>query len=112
MRPDGESSHIETQLRICQVAIGEFCRRWGVSELALFGSSRPIDLRSESEVPVIITLDDAFRHTLFDMHQMEQDLGHVLGQDIHLVSRRGIEMSRNQRRRRAILGSVRVIYRS
>lgn len=103
---------METEFRICQVAIVEFCERWGVSELAVLGLPRPIHLRSESQVRMVVTLDGAFRHTLFDMHQMEEDLGHLLGQDIHLVSRRGIEMSRNPQRRRAILGSAQVIYRS
>ena len=61
---------------------------------------------------MLVTLDDVFRHTLFDMHHMEEDLRLILGRDVHLVIRRGIERSRNHLRRRAILGSARIIYRS
>ena len=95
-----------------QADVSEFCKRWGVSELALFGSVLRDDFGPDSDVDVLVTLDEKAGHTLFDLHQMEEDLRSIFGHDVDLVSRRGIERSRNQRRRRAILQSARVIYES
>jgi len=44
------------------------------------------------------------------MVRMEDELSVMFGRDVDLVSRRGIEASRNSIRRRAILESAKVIY--
>ena len=106
------SLHMKEAIQARQAVVAEFCTRWGVSELALFGSVLGDDFRPESDVDVLVTLDEQARHTLFDLHQMEEDLRRIFGRDVDLVSRRGIERSRNQRRRRAILESAQVIYES
>jgi hypothetical protein len=41
---------------------------------------------------------------------MEDELARILGRPVVLVSRRGIERSRNPFRRRAILESARVVH--
>ena len=92
--------------------VAAFCKRWAVSELALFGSVLRDDFGSGSDVDVLVTLDEKARHTLFDLDRMEQDLRSIFGHDVDLVSRRGIERSRNQGRRRAMLESAQVIYES
>ena len=106
------SLHMREAIQARQAEVAEFCKRWRVSELALFGSVLRDDFRPESDVDVLVTLDEQARHTLFDLHQMEEDLRRIFGRDVDLVSRRGIEKSRNQRRRRAILESAQVIYES
>lgn len=49
-------------------------------------------------------------HTLFDMVDMQEELQHLLNRKVDLVSRRGIEMSRNYIRKKAILESAEVVY--
>ena len=106
------SLHMKEAIQARQAEVDEFCKHWRVSELALFGSVLRDDFRPESDVDVLVTLDEQAHHTLFDLYQMEEALRRLLGRDVDLVSRRGIERSRNQRRRRAILDSAQVIYES
>ncbi|MDE0445547.1 MAG: nucleotidyltransferase domain-containing protein [Spirochaetaceae bacterium] len=103
---------LNEEIKALQADVAEFCMRWDVSELALFGSVLRDDFGPESAVDVLVTLDEKAEHTLFDLHQMEEDLRLIFGHDVDLVSRRGIESSRNQGRRRAILQSAQVIYES
>ena len=87
-----------------------FCKRWQVTEFALFGSVLRGDFSPESDVDVLVSFEEEARHTLFDMDRMETELRGIFRREIDLVSRRGIEASRNRLRRNAILQSAEVIY--
>jgi uncharacterized protein len=50
------------------------------------------------------------RWTLFDLVDMEEELQEIFGREVDLVSRRGIERSRNYLRRQEILNSNQTIY--
>ena len=78
--------------------------------MAFFGSVLRDDFGPDSDVDVLVRFHPETRHTLFDMVTMEEELKRILGRKVDLVSRRGIEMSRNYIRRKAILGSAEVIY--
>lgn len=91
-------------------AISRFCQRWGIVELALFGSVLRDDFRPDSDIDVLATPAASARWTLFDLMHMQEELSELLGRPVDLVSRRGIESSRNFLRRRAILDSARTVY--
>ena len=97
-------------LVVPQAAIGRFCRRWGVRELAFFGSVLRDDFRKDSDVDVLVTFDNAVRQTLFDLVEMQSELSEILGRKVDLVSRRGIECSRNYIRRKEILSTAEVVH--
>lgn len=97
-------------LEIPDDALAAFCRRWKVTELALFGSVLRGDFRPDSDVDVLVTFDPKARWTLFEMVDMQDDLARMLGRRVDLVSRRGVESSRNYLRRKAILSSAETIY--
>jgi len=99
-------SHID----IPKEEVADFCRRWQITELALFGSVLREDFRAESDVDVLARFAPKARHTLFDMVRMQDDLQRILGRPVDLVSRRGIEASRNYLRKNAILKSAEVVY--
>ena len=90
--------------------VTDFCRRWKISELALFGSVLREDFRPDSDVDVLVTFAPDAEWSLFDHVDMEDELEQILGRPVDLVSRRGIERSRNPSRRRAILESARVVH--
>ena len=90
--------------------IAEFCRQWRITELALFGSVLRQDFRSDSDVDVLVTFASDSHWTLFDMVHMQNELRKILGREVDLVSRRGLETSRNYLRRKAILSSAEVVY--
>ena len=84
--------------------IAAFCERWQVTEFALFGSVLRDDFGPESDIDVLVSFDQAARHTLFDMVRMEEELKALFDREVDLVSRRGIERSSNQLRPRGHLG--------
>ncbi|MFW6162441.1 MAG: nucleotidyltransferase family protein [Planctomycetota bacterium] len=92
--------------------IADFCRRWRITQLALFGSALREDFDSESDVDVLVSFAENAHWTLFDLVAMEDELRGVFGRDVDLVSRRGVESSRNYLRREAILSSAEVIHAS
>lgn len=101
---------MSARIDIPAVAISDFCRKWQVAELALFGSVLREDFGPESDVDVLVRFDPAARRSLFDLVRMRDELKGILGREIDLVSRRGVETSRNTLRKRAILDSAEVIY--
>lgn len=92
--------------------IAAFCRRWQITELALFGSVLRDDFGADSDVDVLVSFGEGARHTLFDLDDMEHELKEIFGRKVDLVSRRGIEASRNYLRRNSILKSAQAIYGS
>ena len=79
-------------------------------EFALFGSVLRDDFRPDSDVDVMVQFEPEAHPTLFDLVEMEGELKQIFGRDVDLVTRKGIESSRNYLRRKAILSSVNVIY--
>ncbi|MDO8616571.1 MAG: nucleotidyltransferase family protein [Dehalococcoidia bacterium] len=98
------------RINIPEDKIADFCRRWKISELALFGSVLRDDFRPDSDVDVLVTFGSDAKWSLFDHVDMEDELERILGRPVDLVSRRGIERSRNPFRRKAILESARVVH--
>ncbi len=92
--------------------IKAFCQRWRITELSVFGSAVRDDFRPDSDIDLLVTLDPDAHWTLFDMARMRDELQDLLGRDVDLVSRRGVEASRNPIRREAILSSAEPIYLS
>lgn len=90
--------------------IASFCQRWKIAELSAFGSVLREDFGPESDVDLLVTFAPEAGWTLFDMARMRDELMRLLGREVDLVSRRGVETSRNPIRRDAILSSAEVIY--
>jgi hypothetical protein len=101
---------MKSHINIPKEKVAAFCKHWRIKELALFGSVLRDDFRPDSDVDVLVRFDLEARHTLFDMVRMREELKQILGRDVDLVSRRGIEASRNYIRRNAILKSAEVVY--
>ena len=101
---------MKANLTIPKQQIADYCRRWKITELALFGSVLRQDFHPDSDVDVLVRFQAEARHTLFDMVRMQEELKRILGREVDLVSRRGIERSRNHLRKKAILESAEVVY--
>ena len=92
--------------------IASFCRKWKVVELSLFGSALRDDFGLESDLDFLVTFADDADWSLLDHAAMELELVELLGREVDLVSRRGIERSGNELRKRQILDSARSVYRA
>ena len=90
--------------------IAEFCRRWQITELALFGSVLREDFRPESDVDLLVSFAENARWTLLDLARMEAEFKDILGREVDLVERRAVELSENYIRRRHILESAEPVY--
>ncbi len=99
-------------LEIPKMGVADFCRRWNISELALFGSVLRPDFRPNSDVDVLVTFSAGTHWTLLDCVEMEQELSAIFGRTVDLISRRAVEKSANSIRRRQILDSAKVFYGS
>ena len=90
--------------------LAKFCRNWKVSELAIFGSALRDDFKPDSDIDILVSFSPDARWTLFDWVNMREELRTILNREVDLVSRRGLETSRNKMRREAILSSAEVVY--
>jgi uncharacterized protein len=95
--------------------IAEFCRKWQVTEFALFGSVLRDDFRPDSDIDVMVEFHPEAHPTFSTLDQMEAELKTIFGgdspyRDVDLITRQGIETSRNYLRRNEILSSAQVIY--
>lgn len=99
-------------LHIDDEKLREFCVRWKITELALFGSVVRDDFGPESDVDVLVSFAPEVRWTLLDHVRMRDELMEMFGRSVDLVTRRAVERSANYLRRREILGSAQVVYGS
>ena len=89
--------------------IKDFCRRWKVQELALFGSALGENFGPQSDIDVLVTFSPEATPSLFDLGTMQQELEGMFGRHVDLVEKAGL---RNPFRRKSILTSMKVIYES
>ncbi|MEW5830405.1 MAG: nucleotidyltransferase family protein [Chloroflexota bacterium] len=99
-----------SKAKVPKAKIADFCKRWGISEFALFGSAVGEGFRPESDVDVIVSFAPDARITLFDMARMQDELQQIFGREVDLVTKSGVENSRNYLRRKNILESAQVIH--
>jgi len=106
-----DAQAIFSKVTINNNQISEFCQRWQITEFSLFGSVLRDDFRPESsDIDVLISFAPDAHWTLFDWAEMEDEIQQIFQRKVDLVSRRGLERSRNEQRRQAILDSAQVIY--
>jgi hypothetical protein len=99
-----------TQFKLDQAQIDEVCRRWNITELALFGSALREDFRPDSDVDVLVSFASEARPSLFDLARIEEELSTIFGRKVDLIERRAVEHSENYIRRRHILESAQPIH--
>jgi len=87
--------------------IEEFCRKWKVAELALFGSVLRDDFGPDSDVDVLVELEDDAPWNAFDWVDMIEELKGIFGRDVDLIEKAAI---RNPFRRHTILRTREVVY--
>lgn len=98
------------RIKIDADALAQFCQRWGVLELSLFGSVLGDDFRPDSDVDVLVSFAPGSRHSLFDLVSMEEELRTIVGRQVDLVERSAVEQSENYIRRKAILERLEPLY--
>ncbi len=90
--------------------IADFCRKWKITELSLFGSVLRDDFRPGSDIDVLVTFARDAEWSLLDHSAMEEELSAIFGRKVDLVSRKAVERSENYIRRNAILATAQLYY--
>lgn len=99
----------QCKIEIPKDKLADFCHRWKVAELALFGSVLREDFSAASDIDVLVTFAPDAQHSLFDLIDMKEELQVIFGREVDLVEKAGL---RNPFRRHAILKSLEVVYAS
>lgn len=86
------------------------CRKWKITELALFGSVLRDDFRPDSDVDVLVTFEPDTHYSLFDLVHAQDELKAILGREVDLVEKKSVERSENYIRRKHILSSLESVY--
>ena len=98
------------RLPIDAAKLSDFCRKWSITELAVFGSVLRDDFRPESDVDFLATFAADSHWSLLDHIRMQDELAQIIGRPVDLVSRRGLETSANKWRRQEILSTAETVY--
>lgn len=94
---------MRTDVPIPTERLAEFCRRWKIAELRLFGSALREDFRPDSDLDLLVRFAPDADWSLLDHVAMEEELAGIVRRKVDLVSERAIERSSNWIRRKAIL---------
>jgi uncharacterized protein len=97
-------------MAVSQDKIAEFCRRWKITELALFGSILRADFRPDSDIDVLVTFAPDASWRFYDLISMKEELEAMFGRPVDLVEKRLVERSENYIRRKHILNHMEAIY--
>lgn len=96
-------------LNLSEAALAEFCRRWKVIRLEIFGSALRDDFGPSSDVDFLYTFAEDARWGWEFMNAWDE-LEQLVGRKVDLVSRKAVERSRNPLRQREILSTAKVVY--
>lgn len=95
------------KFRLPRKKIAEFCKRWSITELSLFGSVLRDDFRPDSDVDVLVSIDPKAHIGLLELAQMQIELEKLFKRPVDLVEK---EALRNPYRKQEILKTAQVIY--
>ena len=103
----------ETKVPLPYDAIGVLCRRFGVAELAVFGSVLRDDFRPDSDIDFLVSfIGNDFGPWGSNVTGLAEALENLLERHVDVVTRSAVEKSENYIRRCHILESARTIYGS
>lgn len=71
-------------------AIADFCRRWKIRELSLFGSVLRDDFRPDSDVDVLVVFEPDAPWSYWEWPDMTDELHELFGHRVDLVEKRSI----------------------
>jgi len=97
-------------IQIPKEKIANFCRKWKIVELSLFGSVLRNDFRPDSDIDLLVSFSPDAEWSLLDHMAMEEELSIIFNRKVDLVSRKAIERSENYIRRNAILETAQPYY--
>lgn len=87
--------------------IADFCQRWKIAEMSVFGSVVRKDFRPDSDIDVLVSFEAGAGWSLLDLMTIQEELAILLGRPVDLIEEAAL---RNPYRRAAILRSKQIVY--
>ena len=94
-------------------AMREFCKKWKIKELSVFGSILRDDFRPDSDIDFLADFEECPQvdeYDLFDVIHMRDELARIVGRKVDLVDRDVIENSSNRFIKREVLATAEHVY--
>lgn len=88
------------------IAITAFCRKWKIKELGVFGSLLRSDFGPHSDIDFLAEFEDDDEWDLCDLGEMQDELGQIVGREVDLLEKAGVEASANRFLKKEILSTV------
>jgi predicted nucleotidyltransferase len=101
---------LQDRLSLSPEEIAQLCQRWGITELALFGSVLSDQFNPDSDIDILIRFAPNARQGLLTLAKIKHDLETRIGREVDLALKDAIETSENWIRRNEILQTAQVIY--
>jgi predicted nucleotidyltransferase len=94
-------------LQLDTEAIADFCRKWRVREMSLFGSALREDFGPASDLDFLVSFEPGVSLDIDQLLEMKEELEGRFGRPVDLVEK---EALRNPWRKHEILTTRRVLY--
>lgn len=94
------------RINIPEKKIEDFCRRYQVQRMALFGSVLRDDFRPDSDIDVLVVFDPSARATFMTLGKMRRELSTLFQHPVDLVPQEGLRPAI----RDAVLSSALEVY--
>ena len=91
-------------------ALRDFCEKWRVKELAVFGSYARGDFRDDSDIDLVIDHQEDAEWDLSDGAEMRRELSRILGKEVDLLTRYALDHTSNWLFRKIVLSSMETVY--
>jgi uncharacterized protein len=86
--------------------IEEFCHRYQVRELAIFGSALRKDFNAASDVDLLVEFEPEAQVGFMTLSRMQRELSAIMQRKVDLVPKQGLKSIIRQ----AVLSTARVLY--
>ena len=97
----------EPRIQLPLKQIEEFCRKYGVQELSLFGSVLRDDFDDQSDIDVMLQFKPECGFSFENTPDIQDDLERIFSRPVDVIEKGKI---RNAFRRHAIMNNRRVVY--
>ena len=95
------------QIQLDRESLAEFCRKWRIQELSLFGSALRDDFGPESDLDFLVSFEPGAGWDLWDLVALREGLMSIVNREVDIVVK---EALRNPYRRKEILTHREVIH--
>jgi len=97
-------------LSVDDEALKALCEKWGIAELAVFGSVLREDFGPESDVDLLVSFRPSVRFRMLTFGEMEAEFSTLFGRRVEAVERAAVQENPNWIIRREILDSAQLLH--